>query len=380
MKILMLADPNSSHVVKWAKSLARNNIKVFIFGFTAFDKNLYKENPEIEIFSAEFDKNSINTDSRDIHKILIYLKLVKWLKSIVNNIKPDIVHAHMASSYGLLGSLVGFQPFIISMWGHDVFKFPRKSRFHRYALEFNFRRANVLLSTSHVMANEAKRYTGKTIETTPFGIDLEQFKPIKGIDIFNADDIVIGTVKTLEEIYGIETLVRSFATLKDRMPDAPLKLLIVGSGEQKEYIQGLIVELGIVDHTVITGQVEHQCVHLYHNAMSIEVFLSNSESFGVSVLEASACGKPVVVSNVGGLPEVVVDGVTGFIVPPMNPQKAADAIELLIMDVSLRKKMGSAGRLFVSANFRWDDNVQQMISIYKDTLRCYGRKRICLSQ
>ena len=95
---------------------------------------------------------------------------------------------------------------------------------------------------------------------------------------------------------------------------------------------------------------------------------SDSESFGVAAVEASACGKPVVASEVGGLPEVVEHGVTGFLVPPRDPVKTADAIERLILDRSLRDRMGLAGRLRVEKLFRWDNCVDQMISIYRDTL------------
>jgi glycosyltransferase involved in cell wall biosynthesis len=102
--------------------------------------------------------------------------------------------------------------------------------------------------------------------------------------------------------------------------------------------------------------------------IDISVFTSTSDSFGVAAVEASSCGNPVVASNVGGLPEVVEHGVTGFIVPPRDPHKTADAIEKLVLDGSLRACMGSAGRQRVKKLFNWDDNVSQMMEIYDSTL------------
>jgi len=102
-------------------------------------------------------------------------------------------------------------------------------------------------------------------------------------------------------------------------------------------------------NTVFTGKVNYGEVPKYHNMLTISVFPSifESESFGVSILEASACEKPVVVSNVGGLPEVVDDQKTGFIVPPKDPEKLAEAIEKLILNESLRLQIGKAGRIMV---------------------------------
>lgn len=95
-------------------------------------------------------------------------------------------------------------------------------------LKYNLKKADKILSTSNVMAKETKLYTNKDIEVTPFGIDIEQFKPMVFESLFDKDDIVIGTVKSLEEVYGIEYLIRAFKIISDKYENLPLKLLIVG--------------------------------------------------------------------------------------------------------------------------------------------------------
>ena len=94
------------------------------------------------------------------------------------------------------------------------------------------------------------------------------------------------------------------------------------------------------------GAVPHREIARCHHMIDISVFTStsDSDSFGVAAVEASACGNPIVASNIGGMPEVVEHGVTGFLVPPRDPHKTADAIERLVLDSSLRDRMGSAGR------------------------------------
>ena len=99
------------------------------------------------------------------------------------------------------------------------------------------------------------------------------------------------------------------------------------------------------------------------------VALSTHESFGVAVIEASACEIRVVVSNVGSLPEVVEDGVSGTIVSSENPEEAAIAIEKYIFDENLRKKTGKSGRERVEKLYNWKVNVSDMINIYTEIIK-----------
>jgi glycosyltransferase involved in cell wall biosynthesis len=98
--------------------------------------------------------------------------------------------------------------------------------------------------------------------------------------------------------------------------------------------------------------------------LDIAVFVSVNESFGVSVIEAMACEKPVIVSDVGGLPEVVDAGRVGMICPAGNPLATARAIERLIHSPQIAKKMAVDGRRHVKKLYNWPDNVKQMLAIY----------------
>lgn len=365
MKLLLLSEPNSSHTIKWAKSLALENIDITIFGLGKLNVTDYEgiNNINIEVLNDHI------TNNEGALSKLSYLKALPKIKDIILNFKPDIIHSHYASSYGLLGALSGFHPYIVSVWGGDVFTFPKKTFFHRQVLKFNLSKADKILSTSHIMARETELYTHKNIEITPFGIDLEKFKPIHSESLFCNDDIVIGTVKALENIYGIEYLIKAFKIVSDKHTEFPLKLLIVGGGSLEKELKVLVKNLDLKEQTTFTGKVSFEDVPKYHNMLSISVSVSNNESFGVAIIEASACEKPVIVSDVGGLPEVVEDGISGIIVPPKNPEATANAIEKLILNKTLRTTLGKGGRARVKKLYNWDNNVQQMIQIYKDILK-----------
>jgi glycosyltransferase involved in cell wall biosynthesis len=370
MKVLLLADPDSSHTVKWVRSLADNGLEICVFGLSNCDSFNYRNFPNVQICTLGLDRSVVRSELGSLSK-LRYLKALPEVKGIIQEFRPDIVHAHFATSYGLLGALSGFHPYVLSVWGADIFDFPRKSFLHKALVNYNLKQADRILSTSHIMAREVNKYTYKKVEVTPFGIDMDLFKPQQVHSLFDENDIVIGTVKALEKKYGIEYLIRAFTLLKDRYRDLPLKLLIIGGGSQEEYLKDLAQGLNVEHSVIFTGRVSYDQVSIYHNMLSIFASLSvlDSESFGVAIIEASACEKPVVVSNVGGLPEVVEDGVTGLVIPPKNPEKAAEAIERLILDRDLRVRMGKAGRERVKKLYNWDDNVKQMIHIYEDILK-----------
>ena len=364
MKLMLLADPNSPHTVKWATALSSRGFDLLLIGLDELRVESYDNFSNVEVKTVNI---KVTRQEGSLKKIL-YLQALPLIKRLIKKFKPDIVHSHYASSYGLLGALTGFHPFIVSVWGSDVYSFPEKSFLHRQIIKFVLSKADVICSTSHTMARQAKLYTSKKIEVVPFGVDTTIFKPMQVKSLFSEKDIVIGTVKTLEKKYGIEYLIKAFKIVSDKHKNLPLKLLIVGGGSLEKELKELSKSLGIWDKTKFTGKIPFEEVPKYHNMLSVSVSVSESESFGVAVVEAMACGKPVVVSNVGGLPEVVEDGKTGFVVPPRNPEETAKAIEKLVLNRKLRIKMGNAGRERVKRLYDWSKCVEKMMNLYKEVL------------
>jgi glycosyltransferase involved in cell wall biosynthesis len=344
-------------------------MEIAIFGLSKEYHTFYHNYKNIQVYSGGIDSSVVTNPNPSLTK-LRYLKAPRRVKRLIRQFKPDLIHAHYASSYGLIGALSDFHPYVLSVWGADIFEFPNKSLLHRELLKFNLKKADNILSTSHTMARATRQYISKPIKVTPWGVDLNTFRPRKVPNLFRENDIIIGTIKGLEAQYGVEYLIKAFQILRAKYPYLPLKLLIVGGGSLEQSLKALVKELNLADDTIFAGRISHDSVSDYHNMLSIYVALSviDSESFGVAVVEASACEKPVVVSNVGGLPEVVENGTTGFVVSPRDPEKAAEAIEKLILDKELCIKMGQAGRERVKKLYRWEDSVKQMISIYQTIL------------
>ncbi len=366
-RIFFLADGGSPHTIKWAKSLAQHGYEIFIFGLASFNPDLYRDEPRIKTWSFGADTPVTRSGNGSFQKIR-YLSSISKLRKLITQFRPDILHVHFVSSYGLLGSLSGFPLIYMSVWGADVYDFPEKSFIHRLILKFNLKKAKSLFSTSNVMAKQAGKYTEKKINVIPFGIDLKKFGPGKSqLKIWDGENIILGTVKTLENKYGINDLITAFALLKKRLPDLPLKLLIVGKGTKEAELKALAEKLNVIQEIHFTGWIPVENVPEYHKLLDIAVFPSilDSESFGVAAVEASASEKPVIVSRVGGLIEVVDENVTGLVVPAKNPEALSHAMEKLVKDPELRKRLGKAGRERVEKLYNWDQNLSDMLSFYE---------------
>ena len=292
----------------------------------------------------------------------------------------ELLNAHYATGYGISATASGVRPRLVSVWGSDVYDFPRASPLHRALLRRVLASADAVASTSRAMAAQVERVLGGAhrlrvpVAVTPFGVDTARFAPPEddAAAAFPAAarPPVVGTVKVLAPKYGIDTLIRAFALLAPGTTGEAPRLRLVGDGPQRAELEMLAQRLGVADRVAFTGAVAHADVPAALRGFDIFVAASrlDSESFGVAVIEASACALPVVVTRVGGLPEVVRDGETGLIVERDDPAALAAALQRLLGDAALRRRLGAAGRAWVQREYEWTHSVRQMVEVYRGLL------------
>ena len=363
MRILILSEANSIHTKRWVEALCLRNVDIMLVSLSKPRDGFYVDLGVkcLYIEEAKFDAPTVSK--------IGYLKLIKITIKAIREFHPDILHAHYASSYGLIGALAGFHPYIVSVWGSDVYEFPNLNPINKKIIKYTLRKAEVLLSTSGVMANETRKYTDKDILITPFGVDTNRFKKAgKGVP---EGTFVVGNVKTLAPKYGIDVLIKAYKLVVDRNPDLDSELRIYGTGPCREEYGRLAESLGIADKVKFMGWVDNAKLPEVYSSVSVSVSVSDSESFGVVAVEAMACECPVVTSDADGFTEVVDNGVTGFIVPKRNVEATADAIQRFIDDPALRSKMGHEGRERVLRLYDWEKNVETMYNIYDKTFNCH---------
>ena len=361
-RILLLADINSVHTQKWAIGLAKNGYKIGIFSFNGPETSWYKEY-DIDCLH----KPSIVKSSNKFLAKLAYIAFLPKVKAVIKEFQPDILHAHYASSYGLLGALSGFHPYIISAWGTDVMKFPHINFITKQIIKFNLRSADSICATSYTIKKHIRQLTNKKVEVIPFGVDLTEFVNRRN---FDKDDSVftIGCTKALEKIYNIKALVLSFSVLKRKFPFKKIKLIIVGDGSERDFLEKMVSELQLNDDVIFEGKLPHEVVAIKINEFDVLVNLSEYESFGVSVVEAMACQIPVIVSDAEGLKEVVNNQNNGTIVSSSNIHQIVNALEKLMLNKELRTRIGINAVERVRNNYNWLSNLQQMIKVYNSVL------------
>ena len=352
MKICFLASASSIHTVRWVNAMAERGHDVHLITMHRPDKD--KIDDRVNVYFLPLNP-----------PMGYYLNVFK-VRKLLKQIKPDILNTHYASGYGTLSRLVNFKPTLLSVWGSDVFDFPYRGKINEKILRKNLKAATQIASTSFAMKEQTERFVSPnlSIEVTPFGVDMNLFKPNQNRK--EKDTITIGVVKRLEEVYGIEYLIRATAVLIKKLKKNQLdemaeriRLLIVGKGSLLDKLQNIAHDFRISHITTFVGAVLNTKVAEYLNKMDIFCVPSLQESFGVAAVEASACELPVIVSNVGGLPEVVKDGETGFIVEPKNIQQLADRLYDLVIDPELRMRLGKNGRNFVNSFYNWKEKFHE---------------------
>lgn len=339
MNIAVLSAANSSHTVKIVNSLAKRGHKVVLYALPQHndqDGAIVNEVKVTYLANTSYGKNH------------------KQLAGLLSEQHPDVLYAHYATGYGLLARKAKFQPTVLAVWGSDVYDFPFKSPVHKWILKKNLKFPKAIFSTSHIMARRTKEFTKNNIIVTPFGVDVRTFSPNSTT---SDEKIRIGYLKKIDDIYGIEDLIRGFAFLVKKTKNQKLELAVYGDGPLLPAMKTLVNQLSIENQVVFYGRIPHEQAADALNSLNILCVPSHRESFGVSVIEGMACGIPCVVSTADGLQEVSVNGVTGLTIEVHNPQSICQALEQLVNDPDLCQKMGDEGRKHACEVFDWEQNI-----------------------
>ncbi|MDO8585844.1 MAG: glycosyltransferase family 4 protein [Armatimonadota bacterium] len=198
------------------------------------------------------------------------------------------------------------------------------------------------------------------IEIIPPPVDVDFFTPgLKDSKIANSLGFegrkIILSVGRLIERKGFDTMIRALPTVVRAVPEACYA--IVGSGAYLRELQDLAEGLGMRNHVLFLGDVEDVNLPDLYRLCDVFALINRTlpngdcEGFGIVLLEAQACGRPVIGGLAGGVPEALVDGVTGSLVDPLSPEDAAHAIIRVLTDSALAQRMGEAGRRRAEAEF-----------------------------
>ncbi len=225
------------------------------------------------------------------------------------------------------------------------------------------------------------------ISIIPPGVDTRHFYPIdkdeaKEVVGISKDSHLILYVGRIEPLKGIDNLIQAIALLQKQnaLQCCPHDLVIIGGepdakpevmNAEMARLQDMVEELQIKNFVIFLGKRDQQILPYYYSAAEVVVMPSHYESFGMVALEAMACGKPVVASQVGGLAFLVRDGETGFVVPGNDVEKLAGRLEDLIKNKELRERLGKQSAEHALL-FRWETISSKIIELYNQVLEKNG--------
>lgn len=292
----------------------------------------------------------------------------------------DLIHVHCLSANGFyaLGAarLTGL-PLVVTTHGErtmDAGKLYQKSVTANWTFKRLMARAAYVTACSEQTLGDARQFIGSPLtgksRAVYSGFSPEEFDA--GQTPYPHPRPYLFAIGRVVPQKGFDVLIDAYARLYARVPDAP-DLLIAGDGAERENLQKRVGELGLTDRVHLIGFADRPKTVSLFRGCEMFILPSRQEPQGIVSLEAMACGKPVVASHVGGVPEVVQDGITGLLVPRENADALAGAIESLLADPEKARTLGEAGRARAVSLFTWPRIADQYFEIYDAVLRGVGK-------
>lgn len=292
------------------------------------------------------------------------------LRGAVEEIAPDVLHAHYLVEHGFYGTSAAFHPYVVTAWGSDVLVDPVRSPLSRRIARFAVDHADLGTANNRHMLREMVVRLGldrARAQHIVLGVE-RAFLPPPGASV-NArpldrvrTPIVLSTRSLDTPLYNIDVLLHAVARVRDRVPNA--QLVIAGDGRLRPRLEALARSLRLDDAVRFAGHLSQE--QLRDAMLDAEVFVSvpSSDATSVALLQAMACGALPVVSDLPSQEELVEDGTQGLRVPVRDEATLADALVRALEDVELRRDAVERNRAFVEDYGILETNMARMEAWY----------------
>jgi len=265
-------------------------------------------------------------------RYLLFTDKIYHFKRMLKIVKPDILHSGNLWNYGFLASLSGFRPHLSMPFGSDILIDPDKLLPIKWINKYTLSRADMATCDNEIVKRKIMEdydYPEEKIVVFPWGIELDMFNPkVNGNFIRKAlgweGNIVFIMTRHFLPVYGITYFIKALPHVIHRNPK--LRVILIGSGPLELEIKSLIKRNQLEKYIKMVGRTDRERMPQYLNAADVYASSSLSDGTSVSLLEAMACGLPVIVSDLETNREWVKDNYNGFLVPPKNVRILCDKI------------------------------------------------------
>jgi len=294
-------------------------------------------------------------------------RLLASLRRIIRQIRPDLIQAGPIQRAAFLVALSRFHPLISMSWGYDLIQDAQRNLFWEWATRFTLRRSDLLVGDCNTIRQLAIGYgmPDELIVTFPWGVDISHFTPsARPPDSHeNGKTFTLLSTRGWEPIYGVDVIARAFAQAALQHPE--LRLIMLGNGSQAGLLHSIFENAGVSERVLTPGQVSQSELPRLYSLADLYVSASHSDGTSISMLEAMACGKPVLVSDIPGNQEWIAAGENGWVFPDGEAQSLAAAISHAIAQRTRLPEMGQAARRLAEQDADWEKNFQVLLKAYE---------------
>ncbi len=295
-------------------------------------------------------------------------RLYKDLKRVISEIKPNLVHAGPIQTCAFLCALNGFHPLVSMSWGYDLLQDAQRDPLNQRITRYTLRHTDVLVGDCDTVRQKAIELgmDDERIVTYPWGIDLEHFNfPVEKAT--NGSSFTLISTRGWEPIYGVDVIAHAFVQAVKQRPE--LRLVMLGDGSQSDILRMIFADGGVLDHVDLPGQVNQADLPDFYQSANLYIAASHSDGTSISLLEAMACGCPVLVSDIPGNREWITPGVQGWLFKDGDVNALTRAIVRAYDDRSLLPEMGRSSRSLVEERADWNKNFPQLLEAYQLALQ-----------
>jgi len=352
----------------------------------SLSRELVRRGHDVTVVTSRYDRSLPEREEWDGIHVLRARTFAIWLrtpvapatKAVLAGLEADVAHAHspppLTAYYAARACERRRLPLVITahcdLEVPSVFGPLAESAYRRTLEPATLRRATKLVVTTSTYAATSRAVWRYNPEVIPNAVDLRRYRPdIDGRTVrerhgLQADEPIVLSVGRMVPHKGLENLVEA----AQHVPYA--RFLLVGGGPEANSLHRLAARLGVTDRFVFAGQVGGDVLPAYFAACDVFVLpsVSRLEAFGIVALEAMATGKPVVVSDIPGVREVITDGKEGLIADAVNPEDLALKIRTLLADDKKRAVMGRAGRETVERSYSIEAIVDRFEKVYTEAI------------
>jgi glycosyltransferase involved in cell wall biosynthesis len=297
-------------------------------------------------------------------------RLLAGLKRVIDHLKPDLILAGPLQRPAFLAALAGFKPLVSISWGYDLLFDASKNSCWSWMTRFTLKRSAVMVGDCETIRDLAISYgmPGERIVTFPWGVDLAHFSPandLTGSSHTHTPDrqpFTLLCTRSWEPIYGVDVIARAFVIAAQQNPG--LRLVMLGNGSQAALLRQVFLSGGVDEQVVFPGHVSYADLPEFYRSADLYISASHSDGTSISLLEALACGKPALVSDIPGNREWIEPGVNGWW---FTDHDAGELAQLILeayktaQDRSSWHAMSMAARRTAEQRGDWTRNFQKLL-------------------